>query len=125
MPASSGPAEDCVVDKIEQFEAELSNPKTAAPEKVVALQFLLHFVGDLHQPLHASDDRNRGGNSKTVQSSDLGSGNLHGFWDTQLVQALGPDPHAVSAKLIASISPVEKAAWEKALSSSGRWSPTP
>src|SRR3974390_626331 len=55
-PASAGPAQDCVVDKINQFSAELANPSTSNEEKRLALQFLLHFVGDLHQPLHASDD---------------------------------------------------------------------
>ena len=112
-PASAGPAEDCIVDKIEQFEGELANPKTPGPERLLALQFLLHLVGDVHQPLHASDDHDRGGNEKRVQSDDMGSGNLHGFWDTQFVEALGTDPRAVSAKLIANISPVEKAAWEQ------------
>src|SRR5229473_3601122 len=62
--ASNGPAADCVVDKIEQFAAELANPATDHDEQVVALKFLLHFVGDLHQPLHSSDDNDRGGNNK-------------------------------------------------------------
>jgi hypothetical protein len=110
--ASAGPADDCVVDKIEQFEAELANPRTPAPERLVALQFLLHFVGDLHQPLHASDDHDRGGNSKRVTTADMGSGNLHAFWDTQFVQALGADPRTIANSLIAKITPAEKAGWE-------------
>jgi len=55
-PASTGPAKDCVVDKIQEFADELANPDTDPEEQVVALKFLLHFVGDLHQPLHAADD---------------------------------------------------------------------
>jgi hypothetical protein len=39
------------VDKIDQFAAELGNPATNAPEQFLALKFLLHFVGDVHQPL--------------------------------------------------------------------------
>jgi hypothetical protein len=62
--ASDGPADDCVVDKIDEFAAELANPATDHEEQVVALKFLLHFVGDLHQPLHSSDDNDRGGNNK-------------------------------------------------------------
>ena len=46
-PASQGPAEDCVVDKIDQFEAELAAPGTPPAERLLALKFLLHFVGDL------------------------------------------------------------------------------
>ena len=55
--ASEGPAQDCVVDRIDAFAAELKNPGTSADEKRMALLFLLHFVGDVHQPLHASDER--------------------------------------------------------------------
>jgi hypothetical protein len=56
LPASQGPPRACVVDKIDQFAAELGNPAIDAPEQLLALKFLLHLVGDLHQPLHAGDD---------------------------------------------------------------------
>src|SRR6516165_12713356 len=64
VPASSGPAKACLVDKIEQFTAELSNSATAPGERLLALEFLLHLVGDVHQPLHAVDDHDVGGNRK-------------------------------------------------------------
>jgi hypothetical protein len=54
------------VDKIDQFAAEFGNPATNAPEQLLALKFLLHFVGDVHQPLHAADDHDAGGNKKLV-----------------------------------------------------------
>jgi hypothetical protein len=47
--APQGPPRACVVDKIDQFTAELSNPATGASERLLALKFLLHFAGDLHQ----------------------------------------------------------------------------
>jgi hypothetical protein len=53
IPASTGPPRACVVDKIDQFAKELGNPATPASVRLLALKFLLHFVGDLHQPLHA------------------------------------------------------------------------
>jgi hypothetical protein len=46
--ASLGPADDCVIDKIDEFTAELKKPTTGEDERRFALQFLLHFVGDLH-----------------------------------------------------------------------------
>src|SRR6516225_4043340 len=64
VPASSSPAKACLVDKIEQFTAELSNSATAPGERLLALEFLLHLVGDVHQPLHAVDDHDAGGNRK-------------------------------------------------------------
>jgi len=60
--ASQGPAQDCIVDKIDAFSRELADATTAAPERLLALKYLLHFVGDVHQPLHASDNHDRGGN---------------------------------------------------------------
>ena len=54
--ASNGPAQACVVDKAEQFAAEIADRHTDPKERLAALKFVLHLVGDLHQPLHAADD---------------------------------------------------------------------
>jgi len=64
LPASRGPSHACIVDKINQFVVELSDPATNAEERLIALKFLLHRVGDVHQPLHAADDHDAGGNGK-------------------------------------------------------------
>ena len=53
--ASQGPAQDCVVNKIDEFAAELKSPSTPAAERLLALKFLIHFMGDLHQPRHAAE----------------------------------------------------------------------
>jgi hypothetical protein len=92
--ASQGPAQDCVVNKIDQFSAELKNSSTPAAERLLALKFLIHFVGDLHQPLHASDHHDRGGNCVSLSPSqdeqnDLGVQTLHAYWDVSVVSALG------------------------------------
>ncbi len=79
-----------MVDKIDQFEAELSNPHTSTDERRLALQFLLHLVGDVHQPLHASDDADEGGNLKRVSARGLHAASLHHYWDTEPV--LMPPP---------------------------------
>lgn len=85
----------CSVDKVEQFTAELADPATPPAEKILALKFLLHLVGDLHQPLHAADNRDGGGNGIYV----LGEGSftptkLHAFWDTEVIRSMNP-LHAV------------------------------
>jgi hypothetical protein len=64
--ASDGPAKDCVVDKIDELEAEFVNAATPAAEKVLALKYLVHFVGDVHQPLHSADKNDRGGKDKLI-----------------------------------------------------------
>jgi hypothetical protein len=112
QPASAGPAQDCVVGKIDEFRAELASSATAPAERLLALKYLLHFVGDETQPLHASDNHDRGGNCVRVS---LGGGartlNLHSYWDTAVLDPLGSDPQAIAAKLEAQITPAERQAW--------------
>jgi hypothetical protein len=85
--ASDGPADDCVIDKIQSFAAELANPATDLEEQIVALKFVLHFVGDMHQPLHASDEATtsayRQQDSAQAICTTFGTRNL----STSLVQA--------------------------------------
>ena len=110
---SAGPASDCVVNKVAEFAAELHNPATTPVERLLALKFVLHFVGDLHQPLHASDNHDRGGNCVQVSLGGVRSTNLHAWWDTGVVELLGVAPGAVAAQLGARITPAQKTQWER------------
>ena len=83
--ASQGPAQDCVVNKIEEFSAELSDLRTPPAERLLALKFLIHFVGDLHQPLHAADHQDRGGNCIALTPPQRQQSNLHAYWDVAVV----------------------------------------
>ncbi|HTV95939.1 MAG TPA: S1/P1 nuclease [Steroidobacteraceae bacterium] len=113
IPASRGPADDCIVDKIDQFQAELSSPATAERERRLALQFLLHLVGDLHQPLHASDDHDQGANRKQVSGPGLAEGSLHRAWDGEFVARLGPGPDEIARRLAGRITAAERAQWSR------------
>src|SRR6266436_9870799 len=110
--ASNGPAAVGVLDKIGQFAAKLAAPKTDPEEQVVALKFLLHFVGDLHQPLHSSDDNDRGGNNKKVSAAGFRAGNLHHFWDTEFVNQLETSPQSIASDLIGHISRDQISTWQ-------------
>jgi hypothetical protein len=109
--ASAGPAADCVVDKIEEFEAELRSPATPAAERLLALKFLIHFVGDLHQPLHASDHDDHGGNCIGLSPELDGKTNLHAYWDTGVVGALGGSAADIAAQLNSKITPTDITTW--------------
>ena len=54
----------CVIAKTEEFIAVLKDPKADPATKVQALRFVIHFLGDLHQPLHDEDDGDKGGNAR-------------------------------------------------------------
>jgi hypothetical protein len=102
--ASQGPAQDCVVNKIVEFAAELKNPSTPAPERLLALKFLIHFVGDLHQPLHAADHDDRGGNCISLSPPLEAQNNLHAYWDVSVVNALGHSAAQIADQLDARLS---------------------
>jgi len=91
-------AEGCVVQALEQQIAILRDKSRPDAERSIALLWVLHLVGDLHQPLHEEDNNDRGGNcvpvsfldQKAEQRPNGGYGpNLHGVWDTELVQEIG------------------------------------
>jgi hypothetical protein len=112
-PASAGPAQDCLVDRLNTFTRELADPATDPAERIVALKYVLHFVGDLHQPLHAADNHDHGGNCVQLGLGGPRTVNLHSFWDTRVVEAMGSDPLAIADGLRAEITPATKAAWER------------
>jgi nuclease S1 len=111
--ASKGPAQSCVADKIQQFLAELKNPKTSKAERLLALKFLLHFVGDIHQPLHAADNNDQGGNKVfVIFGKHTVAEKLHAYWDDVLVENLGKDVDQVAA-MLANKFKDKKADWMK------------
>jgi hypothetical protein len=110
--ASAGPAQDCIVNKINEFFAELKNPGTPPAERALALKFLIHFIGDLHQPLHTADHADRGGNCIALSPSPDGQdNNLHAFWDVGAVAALGHSAAQIAAALDAQISIDDMRSW--------------
>ena len=114
--ASNGPPDACVVDKINQFVEELKAPSVDPEERLVALKFILHFVGDVHQPLHSSDNHDRGGNLVKIVVDGFNHkarDELHGYWDTQFVDDLGQSPKAVADQLLGRITAEQKARWEQ------------
>jgi len=75
-----------VVEAIGRFTRVLRDPQAPAAEKVVALRFLVHFVGDVHQPLHAGRRADHGGNTIKVSWFNEGT-NLHSVWDDKIIEA--------------------------------------
>jgi hypothetical protein len=78
------PKGDCVLAKIEDFRKALKDPATSTVARREDLMFLVHFVGDMHQPLHCSDNKDQGGNQVRV-TFDGRPTNLHSLWDSGLL----------------------------------------
>ena len=105
-PASQGPAKACIADRIDAFAAELHQLGPGTPEQSIAFKFVLHLVGDIHQPLHAADHNDEGGNTVFVLFGKHVVGQkLHSFWDREVVVQLGKDPTQVAAMLEKRLGP--------------------
>lgn len=111
-PARDCPGQDCVVAQVQKDIRILSDKSLTKAVRAEALRFLIHFVGDLHQPLHCADNHDRGGNALKVVLGHRRT-NLHAVWDTAVVHALGHDPQTVADRLEPGITPKRAAAWAK------------
>ncbi|MDP9123511.1 MAG: S1/P1 nuclease [Pseudomonadota bacterium] len=107
------PGGACVVGAIERQQAVLAS-KALDADRLVALKYLVHFVGDVHQPLHAGYADDKGGNTYQVRFEGRGT-NLHAVWDSGLIRTWpgGQDAlrAAVSAKLTKDADASAPAQW--------------
>lgn len=111
-PASHGPRDNCAVDKVMQFAAELKNPDTGPTERLTALQFVLNLVGDLHDPLLAIDRGDDAGQCVAVQIGAKPPVRLSTYWQETLVgEIVGPDAAKGLPRLIADMPPADVQKW--------------
>jgi hypothetical protein len=103
---------DCVVAQIGADLSTLRNKRLGDRQRSEALLFLIHFVADVHQPLHAEDNDDKGGNAVRI---DIGHerSNLHRVWDVDVVQVQGFDPGAVAAGIERGITPQQRQSWTR------------
>ena len=85
VPARDCPGGDCVIAAINRNFLALADRARPDGERRDALKFLVHFVGDVHQPLHASPMEDKGGNEFQISYEGEGS-NLHQAWDRLILQ---------------------------------------
>lgn len=94
--------EGCILKAIEDLTGMLKDGKADAAKRAEALRYLIHFVGDLHNPLHAITNADEGGNCVPVQyfrrkpssHNHAYAPNLHALWDTAIPERdmEGADP---------------------------------
>lgn len=99
QPALDCPGNDCVVGAINRNYLALARHGRPDAERRDALKFLVHFVGDVHQPLHAGRRDDAGGNRYQVNLDGRGS-NLHRVWDGTILQRRGLKSPAHAAALL-------------------------
>lgn len=110
VSAVKGMTKDNVYSEILKTEAVLTDKSASREQQTEALRFLIHFVGDIHQPMHVSRAEDKGGN--TIQLNFDGKGtNLHSLWDTKLVERQGLSDQQLAAQYD-QVSQQKIKAWE-------------
>ena len=113
----------CVTEALTAQIAILKDKSAASAKRTEALRYIIHFVGDLHQPLHSTTNDDQGGNCvplkyfrRKPQEHNHGySPNLHNVWDSAILErdAEGADSHEYAARLDETYaSSIEQ--WQKA-----------
>lgn len=75
---------NCLVAALDAQVRILADASRSDAERLQALKFVVHLVGDAHQPLHAGNRHDRGGNTYQLQHAGRGT-NLHALWDSGLL----------------------------------------
>jgi nuclease S1 len=101
----------CVISKIADFRKLWRDPSASTAGRREALLFLVHFVGDLHQPLHCANNNDRGGND--VHIVFLGeTTNLHSLWDLGLLNHM-PNEDQLFQIISRILTPERVAEWSR------------
>ncbi|MGA2428326.1 MAG: S1/P1 nuclease [Candidatus Acidiferrum sp.] len=115
--------EGCVVSAIAEQVAILKDKNASGAKRAEAVRYIIHFVGDLHQPLHSTTNADEGGNCVPVkyfwrQPHERGHGyspNLHSIWDSAILErdSEGADPGEYAEMLEATFGGMIEG-WQKA-----------
>ena len=104
------PPEGDALQALNHFRSVLQDPNASRADKQMALRFIVHLVGDLHQPLHVGKCCDKGGNDVKVTWFGKPT-NLHAVWDSQLVDDEQLSFTELAAKLERHISDQDVVAW--------------
>lgn len=96
----------CLVAAIGHYAVILGDRSRPDAERAQALDFVVHFVGDVHQPLHASSGDDFGGNDYQVRWHHRGT-NLHRVWDSLMLEDAHLSAGEYTDKLLADHTPVQ------------------
>lgn len=101
---------NCVSAQIDRNLRLLADRRIPTRERVMALVFVIHFVGDLHQPMHAGDHGDLGGNRVQLNYGLIGGRtNLHLVWDGYLQDRGISEPPEGAAGILSQLSAEDRA----------------
>jgi hypothetical protein len=116
-PARDGHSGNNVIAKIEEFANVLNDRNAPRQQRVEALKFLVHFIGDIHQPMHCVErNGDKGGNFRLVFFPGKREAvNLHRIWDSDILKLAmaDQDDEKFAAALNDKITREQENAWTR------------
>jgi nuclease S1 len=109
----------CASAQLARHIAILADRSQRPRERNEALKWVVHLAGDIHQPLHAADHRDQGGNRVEVaffgarDNAPYGTIRLHTIWDIHILQRLVGERRGEAPIVSAPVSPAQKTQWER------------
>jgi nuclease S1 len=109
----------CASAQLARHIAILADRSQRPRERNEALKWVVHLMGDIHQPLHAADHKDQGGNRVEVaffgarDNAPYGTIRLHTIWDVHILERLITDRRGESAIVSAPVSRTQQAQWER------------
>jgi hypothetical protein len=105
------PEKNCMVEALKWFSAAIADRNAPIMMRRLALHYVTHLAGDMHQPLHTGRAMDRGGTEIPVTYKGQTT-NLHFFWDTNLVELeIGTDEE-IAKRLVANLTEQERRRWQ-------------
>jgi hypothetical protein len=105
------PERNCMVEALRWFTQVVADKNAPVMARRLALYYIAHIVGDMHQPLHAGRITDRGGAEIRVSYQGRAT-NLHFFWDRDLVDLEIGNESEIAQRLIANLSAAERTKWQ-------------
>jgi hypothetical protein len=105
------PDKNCMVEALKWFSSVVADKNAPMMARRLALYYVAHLVGDMHQPLHAGRAGDRGGVDIPVSYKGQAT-NLHFFWDTDLVDLEIGTEEEISRQLTANLTDNERRKWQ-------------
>lgn len=110
----------CASAQLQRHYRVLADPRSPLARKRFALQVIAHLTGDIHQPLHAADHHDAGGNAIKLTGTWNGKANLHSVWDNDFVARAfaspdfdGQSESQIAAVMASQITAAQKQAWRQ------------
>jgi nuclease S1 len=105
------PERNCMVEALKWFSTVVADKNAPIMTRRLALHYVAHLVGDMHQPLHAGRAKDSGGTGIIVSYKGATT-NLHFFWDTDLVEMETGTDQEIAKRLTANLTEEERLKWQ-------------